>query len=210
MKISFMRIKKILTSILALWMAVLVVYGGAGVNILSFCCHECRSMGVEAILLAQYRKVHDHQAPAFCGGSGQEEDSSQAGGCGQERRVEVVSGGGQGMEPIKHGGCCAGSVGASGEKEAMRDFSGDAGREACDADNGGCGMTRIDFDWNAQNTAELEINLSPVALNLLHRELFVDALMYIPLIRQPVVVMSNGPPADTPRDYLSTLTVLLI
>ena len=41
-------------------MAVLVFYGGAGINIISYCCNECRSKGIEALQNHQCCEIH-HQ-----------------------------------------------------------------------------------------------------------------------------------------------------
>ena len=41
-------------------MAVLVFYGGAGINIISYCCNECRSVGIEVLQDHQCCEIH-HQ-----------------------------------------------------------------------------------------------------------------------------------------------------
>ena len=41
-------------------MAVLVFYGGAGINVISYCCKECRSAGVEALLNDKCCEIHNH------------------------------------------------------------------------------------------------------------------------------------------------------
>ena len=52
--------KKIFTHIFAIFMAVLVFYGGAGVNIISYCCKECRSAGIEALVSDKCCEIHNH------------------------------------------------------------------------------------------------------------------------------------------------------
>lgn len=175
-----MRIKKTLTSLLALWMAALVLYGGAGVNIFSFCCNECRSAGIEAILLDKCCEIHHHQHASVQNNN----------------------------DKHKHIHACDNHVACHHTAHTSTSAENDTHRQ--DTPHDGCNMTRIDFDWSVQNSTDLDIDFSPIALDLFHHELLVDASIYTPTINETNAIRSNGPPIDTPRDYLSVLTVLLI
>lgn len=48
------------TYLFTLLMAFLVFYGGAGVNIVSFCCSECRSAGMEVLTGNKCCEIHGH------------------------------------------------------------------------------------------------------------------------------------------------------
>ena len=52
--------KKIFTNLFAVFMAVLVFYGGAGVNIISYCCNDCRAAGIEALIHDKCCDIHHH------------------------------------------------------------------------------------------------------------------------------------------------------
>lgn len=52
--------KQKVTILLILMLAGLVFYGGAGVNIISYCCNHCRVAGIEAIIENQCCELHDH------------------------------------------------------------------------------------------------------------------------------------------------------
>ena len=41
-------------------MAALVVYGGAGINLISYCCNLCRMEGIEAVILDKCCDIHHH------------------------------------------------------------------------------------------------------------------------------------------------------
>jgi len=52
--------KRALTNTIAILMATLVFYGGAGVNMVSYCCNLCRSEGITAILDDKCCDIHHH------------------------------------------------------------------------------------------------------------------------------------------------------
>ena len=41
-------------------LAALIFYGGAGINLVSYCCGDCRSAGVEVVLNEKCCEIHDH------------------------------------------------------------------------------------------------------------------------------------------------------
>lgn len=49
-----------LTYTFVIVMAALVFYGGAGINVYSFCCDDCRHAGVEAITGDRCCEIHGH------------------------------------------------------------------------------------------------------------------------------------------------------
>jgi len=54
---------------MAILMAVLVLYGGSGLNIIRFCCDDCRSAGVTAIasMSCTHHSCDEHETtPASC------------------------------------------------------------------------------------------------------------------------------------------------
>ncbi|MDH6357173.1 hypothetical protein [Parabacteroides sp. PF5-9] len=52
--------KRALTSIFAIVLTLLVFYGGAGVNVVSFCCGECRAAGFEVLVGDKCCDIHGH------------------------------------------------------------------------------------------------------------------------------------------------------
>lgn len=52
--------KKAFTYFLVILMAALVFYGGAGVNVISFCCDDCRMAGVEVLVEDKCCEIHGH------------------------------------------------------------------------------------------------------------------------------------------------------
>lgn len=168
--------KKISTYFLTLCMATLVFYGGAGVNIISYCCGDCRSAGIEALIHNKCCEIHQHNHKHHTAHNHHSEKAS----CNHTT---------QNCCDTNHHSCKSCSNHSSG---------------SC------CSMERIDFDWNTQNTAEQEIDLSPIVFDLLSNELFIYSNTLLPFISEANTVMPNGPPLACPRDYLSILTVLLI
>lgn len=56
--------KRLFTTLLIGMMAALVFYGGAGVNVASYCCDDCRSQGVEVLVGDMCCDVHEHEHAA--------------------------------------------------------------------------------------------------------------------------------------------------
>ncbi|MDD3788759.1 MAG: hypothetical protein PHO94_08685 [Petrimonas sp.] len=52
--------KKALNTFIALLLASVVAYGGSGVNVYFFCCDECSSEGISAIIDHKCCEVHHH------------------------------------------------------------------------------------------------------------------------------------------------------
>lgn len=52
--------KRLFTYPFVILMAALVFYGGAGVNIASFCCQDCRSAGMEVLAGDMCCEIHGH------------------------------------------------------------------------------------------------------------------------------------------------------
>jgi hypothetical protein len=66
--------KKIFTYLFALILSVLVFYGGAGINVVSYCCDTCRAAGIEAVskhtCCEAHENISEHQtAKGFTCGS---------------------------------------------------------------------------------------------------------------------------------------------
>ncbi|MDL2255942.1 hypothetical protein LJC44_03535 [Parabacteroides sp. OttesenSCG-928-G06] len=53
--------KKVFTYALVVLMASLVFYGGAGINIVSFCCSDCKAAGLEAVTTDKCCEIHEHE-----------------------------------------------------------------------------------------------------------------------------------------------------
>jgi len=52
--------KKVCIYPIAVLMAALVIYGGAGINVASFCCNDCQSAGIEGIAEGFCCEIHGH------------------------------------------------------------------------------------------------------------------------------------------------------
>ena len=157
---TFVQVMKTLTNIFAILMATLVFYGGAGINVISYCCKDCRSIGLDVLLVDKCCEIHNHN-----------HDSENI----HNHNSSMLY--------------CAHAERHSADK--------------C------CNMERVDFDWNSQNIAELNISISPDVYELFNN-LFIDSSVHLPYICESNAAMTNGPPSCAPRDYLSLITVLLI
>lgn len=58
--LSLQRMKKTTVYIFTFLIAALVFYGGAGVNIISYCCDDCQTEGVEVVMDDKCCEVHGH------------------------------------------------------------------------------------------------------------------------------------------------------
>lgn len=75
--LSLLLMKRVLTYSFIILMAALVFYGGAGINVYSFCCDECRDAGMEVLTGDKCCEIHGHhhdEATVFF-----EEDNDHAG-----------------------------------------------------------------------------------------------------------------------------------
>lgn len=52
--------KKNATYSLLLFLAFLIFYGGGGVNLITYCCNDCHSEGVEAVVKGKCCEIHNH------------------------------------------------------------------------------------------------------------------------------------------------------
>ena len=52
--------KKVLTYLVMILMTVLVFYGGAGINLISYCCNICRMEGIAAVINDKCCDIHHH------------------------------------------------------------------------------------------------------------------------------------------------------
>ena len=135
-------------------MAALVFYGGAGINVVSFCCNDCWAAGVEAIKNDKCCEIHGHDHHDV-----------------QVAIIEHTDG------AIQHS------------------------HEMC------CHLRRVDFDWDTERIASL--NIQPIVFDLFDLVPQSVSLVPLPVINQISTVMPTGPPL-CPRTYLSLLTTLLI
>ena len=71
----------------------------------------------------------------------------------------------------------------------------------------GCGIERVDFDWNSVNIQVPD--LQPVVHDLLFSSIF-ESLQIASLFADSYEIRVIGPPVSCPRVYLSLLTTLLI
>ena len=53
--------KNTVTSICVVIMALLLFYGGAGVNLITYCCNDCRAEGVAVLMEDRCCEIHEHQ-----------------------------------------------------------------------------------------------------------------------------------------------------
>ena len=196
--------KKTFTYILSIFMAVLVFYGGAGINVISYCCKECRSAGIEALLNDKCCDIHHHNHTK----TNHKHESSTS--C---RNHIAHAGDSQCMDSSRHaenllhsGNSCCNTESSCCDSEHAKSHNSDTNHSSGD----NCNMERIDFDWSFQNADELKIDLSPDVHDLFSTSLFNNTSAYLPFICENNTVMSNGPPLVLSRDYLSVLTVLLI
>lgn len=72
----------------------------------------------------------------------------------------------------------------------------------------GCGIERMDFDWNSANVYIPD--LQPAVCDLFYLSAFNVSQRQISFINKYTSVMQTGPPVACPRTYLSLLTTLLI
>lgn len=200
--------KKIFTHILSVLMAVLVFYGGAGVNIISYCCGDCRSAGIEALLKDKcceiHHHAHHHDAAQNDCGKAQDDCHKAKGDCHKTK------------EDCGKNGHCSPKNACQHQHTAHTKQNGDDSHhshtcESCVEHSSGscCNMERVSFDWSSQCYSEQNIDLSPVVLDLLS----ADILNISPTLLTQTdenTGLPNGPPLICPRDYLSILTVLLI
>ena len=52
--------KKAFTYLVIFFMAALVFYGGAGINLISYCCNICQLEGIEAVVKDKCCDIHHH------------------------------------------------------------------------------------------------------------------------------------------------------
>jgi hypothetical protein len=150
--------KKIFTYLLVCMMSALVFYGGAGVNVISFCCDDCRREGLTVI------------AKDNCCDTGKN-------GCAKNHTPDNTR--------FPHADC------------TDHPEEGDC-----------CSFKRIDFEWNTHNVTEWTSLLSSQTVDLPVCRHFIS----LPDISeiQNEWFLHKPPPLETPEQYLSKLTTLLI
>lgn len=52
--------KNTVSYLFIVFLATLVFYGGAGINLVTYCCGDCRTEGVEVLLDDKCCEIHDH------------------------------------------------------------------------------------------------------------------------------------------------------
>lgn len=77
--------KKAVTSLFVVFLAALVFYGGAGVNLVTYCCGDCRTEGVTAFLEDKCCEIHEHEHSEVAGTEVCCHTESEEDGCGVER-----------------------------------------------------------------------------------------------------------------------------
>lgn len=148
--------KKTFTYLFILVMSALIFYGGAGINVISYCCDKCRSAGIEVVSDHKCCEMHKHH---------HEHHAAANPSC--EKCIEHTD-------------------------------------DMC------CGLKRLKHDWNNQNVSDSELDIEPVAIDLLYAG--TCNISTIPLLsaEENLIIMATGPPLKIPRAYLSLLTTLLI
>lgn len=58
--LSLQKMKKVFTYSFIVLLAALVFYGGAGVNVISFCCDDCQAVGTEVLKEDMCCEIHGH------------------------------------------------------------------------------------------------------------------------------------------------------
>lgn len=66
--LSLCRMKNTVTYLFIVFLATLIFYGGAGVNLITYCCGDCRTEGVAVLLNDNCCEVHEHSC---CGAAGE-------------------------------------------------------------------------------------------------------------------------------------------
>lgn len=56
--------KLLIKNTLTILLTLLVIYGGAGVNLFTYCCNDCRNEGLSVILEEKCCDVHEHYHPS--------------------------------------------------------------------------------------------------------------------------------------------------
>ncbi|MCC8154286.1 MAG: hypothetical protein LIP01_08775 [Tannerellaceae bacterium] len=52
--------KNVVNYTIALILGTLIFYGGSGINLVSYCCGDCRSAGLEVVLSDKCCEIHEH------------------------------------------------------------------------------------------------------------------------------------------------------
>ena len=151
--------KKIFLKLIAFMMIVLVLIGGTGIYIISFCCNDCQAAGIEAFFNKSCCLIHHHQ---------------------HEDNKECLS------------------------TDAFYDH------HNIHVSEDGCSIQRVSFDWFINSSSENQPNFSPTTFVIL-ADVPIN-FAQAPFINnsKSIQTFSGGPPITCPRDYLSTLTILLI
>jgi hypothetical protein len=186
--------KKVFTYLVTFIMAALVFYGGAGINLISYCCNLCSMEGIEAVTNGKCCDIHHHHH------SDNHASHYDSYNCTAHHASESHT-----NHHDSH--CCTSACDMHTDDDSANDMH-DCCTFSDEHDSGNCcSLKRISFDWFANNLLKQEVDLSPVTM-----ELFACCLPTIsPILdTEKLAPEPHGPPIVLPRDYLSTLTVLLI
>ena len=174
-------------------MAVLVFYGGTGINIISYCCNECRSVGISVLKNEKCCDIHHHH------------HANPASDCNEN--TDIIH--------HRHDHTCIHNAVSGCCDEHAVDSTAGIGHECndfCDVHAHGdfCSLERIQFDWNSSGSSHQETGFSPLPLTLFSCYLVTHSPFDIILTGHTISPVPHGPPTVLPHDYLSMLTVLLI
>jgi len=174
--------KRICTYTAVFFLAAILLYGGAGLNVIHFCCDGCRISGTplmtaKADVCAEDSHLHSHDC---CG--------HETNCCDSEAAVAddaTVAGDATAAGVIA---CCS-----------HNDHSG--------ADC--CSFERISFDLFSQHAPKLISDPSSLCIDLFTCDLYRSSFLSCNSC-EVINDLPNGPPLPAPRDYLSLLSILLI
>ncbi|MDR0573152.1 MAG: hypothetical protein LBG96_03830 [Tannerella sp.] len=197
--------KKIFTHSIAILMSVPVFYGGAGINIISYCCNDCRTKGIEALINDNCCDRHKHHRPNDKPHQIPSRSGSSCDNHAEDNDCHAMPIYCNFHDDRSFEGSSCDNHAEDNDCHAMHaycNFHDDRSFENC------CSIERISFDWSSRHTAEQDVNLSPVILNLPSGDIL--HISPVPIADENNTATPKRPPPVCPRDYLSILTVLLI
>ena len=176
-------------------MVVLVFYGGAGINIISYCCNECRSKGIEVLQNHTCNDIHHHHhADAFM---------FQATTDDNENSYVTAN-------TFHATSDCSDKMCNKHEADNPPDYKIDHCAFCDDHSSEECSLERINFYWSSYKLSKQETNLFPEHFTLFSCNLLNYNSLDIISNGDNITSAPHRPPPVLPRDYLSILTVLLI
>ena len=178
-------------------MSVLVFYGGTGINIISYCCTECRSAGINVLINNKCCDIHNHRHDDACT---HPVTSGWHTHTGNGHEADYPS-------HTIHAGSNYGDLHATNRNDDLHDYS-----NYGDLHSAGtfCSLERIQFDWDSYHLSNLTKNLFSESIHLFTCNLLHALSLDFISSGENHLPVTHGPPIALPRDYLSILTVLLI